>query len=538
MLELMKNKNKLDLIIPYINKHIDKFSIEFISNGDKIIGVCLINWIDMVVYININNDPDFIKFDKNVQYISYQYKLYNMDEFLKIWDGITKADIIISDKNNLIFFLTDYLKKMGYLLVGAMDIPGGLDRTYLNRNINDNKIKIYENMIFNLLKSFNIRVSYILGEIQYLSRPEKIPYKKPDAKNELYYISGHATRYYSTIEKLDRDRIITDNNMSFFIFTDTGVPLEDDMMFFINYGIKPYIDEIKELAFTDINLEIKLNELEFKIYSNGLLNIDNFQLTSLKFDIMTFLKMSKNELNVDNTKLFLRCPVIDIVKYISFEICSIREEELPLNEDTLNERLKPIIHYWNLNSSTQLYEPLVRYLTGRKDELSISILKIDYITWWKKLKGLTLRRYYLKSIPNFRISFSGDNKFGSPMGVFNGPFPDDWIDKKIHTTMNIVNVPGESFGRDIYLNDIIETFKKLKMYSQENKYIFLLFICNTIELEGQDIITVHNHTNNLNKLIDEIEPIKRLRRMSISYKEKYLKYKQKYLLLKNQVKKS
>ena len=156
----MKNKNKLDLIIPYINKHIDKFSIEFISNGDKIIGVCLINWIDMVVYININNDPDFIKFDKNVQYISYQYKLYNMDEFLKIWDGITKADIIISDKNNLIFFLTDYLKKMGYLLVGAMDIPGGLDRTYLNRNINDDKIKIYENMIFNLLSIFKRIIQY------------------------------------------------------------------------------------------------------------------------------------------------------------------------------------------------------------------------------------------------------------------------------------------------------------------------------------------------------------------------------------------
>ena len=525
----MKDKNKLDLIKPYINKNINNFTVEFIKQSDEIIGVCLINWDDMVVYICIGDKPDFIVFNKDIHYISYQYTLYNMDEFLKIWDGVKPANVIVSEKNNLMFFLTDYLKQLGYNIISSNEIPGGIDRGYLLRNIGDDQLKKYENMVIVLLKTFNIRVLYYSGEIQYLPRPTMKPYEKPMKTTDLYYISGHATRYYSDIEDINKKRITLPNNMSCFIFTETGVPLDDEMMFFINYGIKPYLDELKELAFSD---SPKLDELEFKIYCHGLINIKNYSLTSLKFDFNTFSKMRGNRID---TKDFLNCPVIDMVKYIAFTLCGIKESELPLSESDAIIKLKHIVEFWNINSTTQLYEPLIRFLTKQTDELSQNILKMNYFTWWKKLKGLTLRRYHMKSIPDFKISFSGDNKIGSPMGVINGPFPDEWIEERIETSKNIVDVPGEKFGRDIYLHNIIDTFKLLKTYSPDNMYIFILFICNTIELNRQTINTVHSNTDNLNKIINEEEPIKRLRSMSISYKDKYLKYKNKYLSLKEKL---
>ena len=532
----MKKQNKQKIIEPYINKHIDDFSIEFIKKNNEILGVALINWVDMVVYICIGKDIiDFITFDKNINYINYNKKLYNLDNFLKIWDKTTPADMIISEKNNLMYFLVEYLNNLGYSIISASEIDGGLDRTYLNRNISDNKVKTYENMIFLLLKTFNIRTSVYMGERSYLERPKTKIYEIETSQTELYYISGHGTRYYTEIDDINKNRLTFPDNMTFFIFTDTGVPLDDNMMFFINSGIKPYLDDLKELAFSKSNIDDKLDELEFKIYSTGLLNMEPLALTSVKFDLDIFLKMTGKELNLDIAKKFLHCNIITLVEYIVFTLCDIKKEELPLFEKDAELRLKSYIKtYYGINYETQLYEPLIRFLTQKTDSLSQDILKMNYFTWWKKLHGLRIRRYYMKSIPNFKISFYGDNPYGSPQGVIPGPFPDEWVNQSIHTTKNIVEVPGASMGREIYLNNVIDTFKLLKTYSSDNKYIFIFFICNSIELDKESINTINIHSSNINKLVvfEEDASIPRMRRMSLSHKEKYLKYKAKYLSLK------
>jgi len=382
-------------------------------------------------------------------------------------------------------------------------------------------------------------------------------------KTNLYYISGHsASRFQSG------SRYKVPEKICIYTLVETGFGLEQKMFQLFNLGLNGdsfSSNKLKKISFDERNnkdINVELNLLEKKIYTNGLYKlinikevnscftknegvtytIDNYSTSdgipyrSINSAIIYYLYHTKPDLIeedffYDNYLKVMNMPVIDIIKFIleKLKINRDRKEKYSLEEiyKIFYKGFKSNVHdEYTFRNSTILSDLILKFIN--KEETEYLDERFTYFNLFKKIYNLSLRRYFVnQEIYNYSISIDLPNNV--IRGLLAAPYP---VNKE-HSGLELDLYKHFSWNfRSIGLSTIINSFIKENSQIQEEYNVFILGICNVID--GIKVIQHDDDNYIYNTIPEESKELKLARENSFNnYFSKYIKYKKKYLDLKN-----